>query len=256
MEIEYRRFSTSDGVGLAFADLGVGETALLLHGFASDSRTNWVRTGVVGALLDADRRIVLLDARGHGRSEKLHDPAYYGRASMVRDVRELLDLLSLAPVDVVGYSMGALVAIELALKEPRVRSLVLGGLGLGQATTVHRDQAQAVVEALETQDKTAVTDARALAFRNFADATGADTLALAASQRATSDPFSMDELGAISLPTLVVNGEKDTMVGAPDSLAKAIPGALFVSVPGDHISAVAKPEFSRSVVDFLGGPTK
>lgn len=253
MEIDYRRFTSDDGVGIAVGDLGEGPTTILLHGFASDSETNWVRTGVVKALLDSHRRVLLLDARGHGHSDKPHDPARYGRDRMVNDAQQILHVLEIPRADVVAYSMGSLVAIGLALKEPRMGSLVLGGVGKRQVTSTDPEQAAAVADALEAPDKSVISQARALAFRNFADATGADRFALAASQRAPAEPVSEDALSRIAAPTLVINGENDTMVGKLDSLAQAIPGARFEKVPGDHISAVAKPEFRRAVVDFLAG---
>jgi pimeloyl-ACP methyl ester carboxylesterase len=245
------RFESFDGLEIAYEEMGQGPVALLHHGFASDSVTNWVRPGVAAAVAAAGRRVVLIDARGHGRSEKPHDPASYGDHALACDVQALLDHLGVEQVDVVGYSMGAFIAMLLPAIEPRVRSLVLGGAGLGQESISGEDRVLRIAEALEADDPNGISDATARAFRNFADATGADRLALAALQRARTGPPGLAQLQAIAVPTLVVNGERDTMVGPPESLAKAIPGARFAVVPGDHISAVVKPEFRQSILDFL-----
>ncbi|HUC36764.1 MAG TPA: alpha/beta hydrolase [Acidimicrobiales bacterium] len=246
-----RTFKSFDGVEIAFDDMGVGEATLLHHGFASDSRTNWVRPGVAGALVEAGRRVVLVDARGHGRSEKPHDVDAYRGGAMARDARALLDHLGIEDVAVVGYSMGSFVAIRLAVSDDRVRALVLGGAGTAQIGMSRREHADRIADALEASDKTMITDPTALAFRNFADATGADRAALAAIQRATSEAPGMEVLGSIGVPTLVVNGERDTLIGPLGSLAEAIPGARLVVVPGDHVSAVVRPEFREAVVRFL-----
>jgi pimeloyl-ACP methyl ester carboxylesterase len=244
-------FRSFDGVRISYRDLGNGRAVLLHHGFASDSEINWIRPGVAAAITEAGRRAILIDARGHGSSDKPHDPVSYEEGAMVRDAQALLDRLDLGEVDVVGYSMGAVVNIGLALADARVRSIVLGGAGTRQASTTDPDQAARIGQGLLAEDKSQITDRMALAFRNFADATGADRRALAAYQRARRNLISSDALASIDIPTLVVNGEGDALVGRPESLAEAIPGAEFVSVPGDHISAVTKPEFRRAIVEFL-----
>jgi pimeloyl-ACP methyl ester carboxylesterase len=248
---EVRSFGSVDGVAIAYRDVGEGPVTLLHHGFASDSRTNWIRSGVADALLAARRRVVMIDARGHGASDKPHDPSAYGPGAMARDASALLDLLAVDRVDVVGYSMGSLVAVDIFAYDKRVRSLVLGGVGLGQLTKYDPTRSSRIAEGFESSDPSTITDARALAFRNFADATGADRLALAAIERAAREPPSLAAIGSINVPTLVVNGRSDTLVGSLAAVAEAIPGATLVLVPGDHISAVVKPEFMEAIVDFL-----
>jgi pimeloyl-ACP methyl ester carboxylesterase len=126
---------------------------------------------------------------------------------------------------------------------------------MGQIRTRRPEAALRIAEALEADEPATITDATARAFRNFADATGADRLALAAVQR-SGNPFpSLEDLGRIAVPTLVVNGDRDTLVGQPQALAEAITGARAKLVPGDHLSAVVKPEFRQAIVDFLGGLT-
>ena len=87
---------SSDGVRIAFIDVAPtidGEPILLIHGFASNHRINWVNPRWVETLSKAGRRVVAFDNRGHGASEKLYDPAAYHSAIMARDAANLLDRL-------------------------------------------------------------------------------------------------------------------------------------------------------------------
>ena len=134
------RFVSFDGVEIAYEDrsssVGSGPSAektpvVLHHGFAADTNANWRRPKVFDALVATGRRVVSIDARGHGQSDKPHDPAAYDSPAMVSDLAALFDHLELDQVDLIGYSMGAFVALETATRDSRLRSLVLGGIGAG-----------------------------------------------------------------------------------------------------------------------------
>lgn len=243
------RFESFDGVALEYEDRGSGPPVLLLHGFAADAHGNWVAPGVVAALLDAGRRVLTVDARGHGRSDKPQDPAAYAGDAMARDVGALLDHLDVGPFDLVGYSMGSLVSARVVGAEPRVRSLVLGGMGDHLAQ--HRSGAVAIAlaEGLEADDPSTIADPTVRAFRSFADSTGADRLALAALQR--SEAGAPPDLGAVAVPTLVLLGDRDTLVGSGAALAGRIPGAVLRTIGGDHLTAVVDPAFAPAIVQFL-----
>ena len=249
------RFASFDGVRIAFDDLGDpgAPVVLLHHGFAADAQVNWHRPGVTDRLVGAGRRIVAVDARGHGRSEKPHEPAAYADGAMVRDVQALLDHLGIEEVDAFGYSMGAIVTAGLLGAEPRVRSAVLGGVGAAiLGGRGGRDGSAArfgpIAAALEADDPTTISGAEPRAFRAFADSTGADRLALAAVARArVSGPI---DLGAVTVPVLAIAGDADVLAGDPEALAAAIPGATAVRVRGDHLSAVNDPAFAQALVDF------
>jgi pimeloyl-ACP methyl ester carboxylesterase len=242
-------FNSFDGLDIAYLDVGEGAPVVLLHGFAADHFSNWVATSVVDDLVASGRRVVAPDARGHGQSAKPHDPEAYGNDAMAKDVQALLNHLDIDEVDVVGYSMGSIVAGRLAPREPRVRSLVLGGVG-GEWTGSERPLDQVpIAEALETDDPDAIESPIARAFRKFADSTGADRWALAANQRSRN--ASKTDVGLITVPTLVLTGDADSLAGSSESLAKRIPSATFRVVRGNHLSAVRDPDFSRSIVAFV-----
>jgi pimeloyl-ACP methyl ester carboxylesterase len=250
------RIVSFDGTEIAYQEWGSdsgGPPVVLQHGFVADSSLNWVGPGVVKALVDAGRRVVTVDARGHGASSKPHDPSLYGEERMARDLIAVLDAIGVEQLDLVGYSMGAVVALIVASRDPRVRRLVVGGLGasaveLGGVDTRVRPTAS-VIEALRSTAPDAIEDPLVASFRTLADLVGADREALAAqAQSAHAEQILLQQIGA---PTLVIGGDADEVAPRPQVLASAIPDARLLIVPGDHLSAVAAPEFSPAIVEFL-----
>jgi pimeloyl-ACP methyl ester carboxylesterase len=249
------RFRSFDGTEIAYREWGDGQgpPVVLQHGFAVDMNVNWVAPGVVQALLDAGRRVVALDARGHGSSAKPHDPDFYGEAKMARDLTALLELIGFEEVDLVGYSMGAVVSLIAASSDDRIRRLVIGGIGasaveLGGVETRLRPPG-VLNAALLADDPAAIEDPGIAAFRTLADAVGADREALAAqASRPHNTPIPFDRIDA---PTLLIAGDRDPLAQRPEVLADAIPGARLLVVAGDHLQAVGAPEFAPAIVDFL-----
>lgn len=243
-------FTSFDGTEIDYDDVGAGPPVLLLHGFAAERQANWVQPHVVPALVDAGHRVVAPDARGHGRSGKPHAPEAYSKLAMPRDAQALLDHLGIGSVHLVGYSMGSFVSMKLAPMEPRVKSVVLGGLGDSFSVIENPKRRKGIADALLADDPASITNPGAAGFRVFAESTGADRAALAAIQQAESDP--PVDPGAIAVPTLVLTGDADDLVGSPQELAAKIPGAEVRIVHGDHLSAVGDPVFRQAIADFVG----
>jgi pimeloyl-ACP methyl ester carboxylesterase len=251
------RFTSWDGTQIVYHQWGlawVEPPVVLHHGFAADAHVNWLYPGIVDALVGAGRHVVAVDARGHGRSAKPHDPAAYGEAQMARDVSALIDRLGVDAVDLVGYSMGAVVALITAAHDPRVRRLVVGGVGAGVVevggvdTRVVPDETMRA--ALEADDPESIGHPDAAAFRAFADVVGGDRRALAAQAAATHQaPIPLERITA---PTLVLAGDVDPLAARPEVLARAIPDAGVRTLSGDHFGAVTDPECACAVVEFLG----
>jgi pimeloyl-ACP methyl ester carboxylesterase len=238
-------------VEIAYLDQGEGEPIVLVHGFASTKEVNWVHPHWVATLTHAGRRVIALDARGHGASSKLYDPAAYHTATMAEDVRALLDHLGVGRADVMGYSMGARTSAFLALAHPaRVRSAVLGGLGIHLVAGVGLPDS--IAEALEAPSLHDVHDRQGRAFRAFAEQTKSDLRALAACIRGSRQTLTRDEVARIDLPVLVAVGTKDEVAGSPHELAKLIPGAQAFDIPKrDHMLAVGDGVFKNCVLRFL-----
>lgn len=243
----------SDGVRIAFRDTGEEERApvLLIHGFASNKDVNWAFPGWTDTLSRAGYRVIAVDNRGHGESEKLYDPALYSSPIMAEDARRLLDHLGIGRAVVMGYSMGARIAAFLAMAHPdRVRAAIFGGLGLGMVEGV--GPPDPIVAALEAPTLRAVEDPVGRAFRAFAEQTKSDLAALAACMRSARQTITPAELGRIAVPVLVVVGALDTIAKPAEPLAALIPGARAVTIPRrDHMTAVGDRAYKEAVLAFL-----
>lgn len=244
-------------VEIAYFDTGQdqpnAEPIVLVHGFASNKEYNWVNPSWVGTLSGAGRRVIALDNRGHGASGKLYDAAAYEMALMAGDVRALLDHLRIARADVMGYSMGARIATFLAVHHPeRVRSLIIGGLGIRLVDGHGGTLASTIVAALEAPSLADVTDPTGRAFRRFAEQTGSDRKALAACMGRPRKILTREQVAGIRVPVLVAVGTKDDVAGSAEDLAALIPGARLLDIPDrDHMLAVGDKLFKAGVLDFL-----
>jgi len=240
----------SDGVSIHYEEFGSGPPIVLVHGFASSLRDNWELTGWVNRLVSAGRRVIALDCRGHGDSDKPHDPVAYSEDKMSGDVIRLMDLLGIERTDLMGYSMGGAIALDLILHQPqRFRRAVLGGVGtlLRGAT-----ESTAISDALATDDPSAISSPLARAFREFAEQRGNDLKALAACIRRGRTSPDAQAMASVHIPVLVAVGEKDDLISGADQLAAAIPGARLITVPDrDHITVVADSRFKEPILAFL-----
>ncbi len=243
-------FSSND-VEIAYIDEGEGAPILLIHGFASSLRVNWVDTGWVRHLNREGYRVVALDNRGHGGSSKLYSPDDYRSTIMAEDARGLLDHLAIAKAHVMGYSMGAKITALLTLHHPaRVQTAIFGGLGINMVRGL--SGAEPIAAALEAPSIDDVVDPKARTFRLFADQTKSDRLALAACIRATREPVMADALARMTCPVLVAVGTTDDVAGSGPELAALIPGAEALDITGrDHMRAVGDRIYKDGVTDFL-----
>jgi pimeloyl-ACP methyl ester carboxylesterase len=246
----------SGGVTLAYDDIGPkdnGRPIILLHGFASNRNENWRRVGWYGALERRRMRFIAFDARGHGESAKPHDEAAYAGSQMVDDLFALMDHLETPRADVLGYSMGAGLALAAALARPeRVADLILGGVG-GKFFDPPRP-GHPMADAMATASPDQISNPMLRSFRQFADDQGEDRMALAACSRAMKDKPALSSLSGLKAHTLIVAGARDELAGDPKTLATLMPDARAVTLPGcDHFSAIPHGLFKAAVFDFLDG---
>lgn len=238
-------------VEIAYLDEGEGDPILLIHGFASSKNVNWVYPGWTSELTKAGRRVIAIDNRGHGESTKLYDAEDYHIGTMAADARALLDHLGIARADIMGYSMGGRITAYLAYSVPeRVRSAVLGGIGMG--LIAGGGPGENVAKALEADDLADVSDPMGRTFRAFADQTRSDRRALAACLRGSRRLMSREEAAAIAVPTLIAVGTTDDVAGSAHALGEVITRAQVLDIPDrDHMRAVGDRVYKAGVRDFL-----
>jgi len=240
----------SDGVRLHYEVHGPerGSPLVLVHGFASDYRLNWVGTRWQEALTTAGFRVFGLDCRGHGHSDKPHDSAAYSVEIMAADVDRLLEHVDVPAAGYLGYSMGARIGLQVVLDFPvRVRRAVLGGLGMSGAL----ESADAIAESFLRGEPT--DDPVAQTFYRFASAQPInDLVALAACIKGLQPVPDPARLSRIQTPILVVVGERDDLARDAPELVELIPSSRLFTIPGrDHMGAVPAREFKTAAIDFL-----
>jgi pimeloyl-ACP methyl ester carboxylesterase len=245
------QFVSASQVTIDYDVWGDGPPVLLIHGFASNARVNWLDTGWVRTLNQAGYQAITFDNRGHGRSGKLYESRLYSAPLMAEDAKRLVDRLRHRRVAVMGYSMGARIAAVLTIRNPSlVSAAVLAGLAANMMAGI--GDAETIAAALEADSLDETSDATAKLFRRFAEQTGSDLKALAACMRASRQEVGADELQNIKVPVLVVAGSEDETAGPVEPLVNAVPGARGLAIPGrDHMKTVGDRRFKEAVVKFL-----
>lgn len=238
------------GAEIAVHRYGDGAPVLAIHGFASSARANWVDTGWARAMTSAGRRLLAVDLRGHGDSSKPHEAGAYRLAALLDDITAVLDDAGADSVDVVGYSLGAYLAIQLALSAPpRVRSLTLGGVGLGAP---FHDFDVAAARRRLADGVAPVGDTTAKLLDIAAAGAGNDMAALLAlADGLQQAPPVADDLPAV--PLTVVNGERDDIAIDGDDLARRAPRGRFQQLPGrTHVNAISARAFKAAAMETIG----
>ncbi len=247
---ETRYFDSFDGQRIAWRELGEGRAVVLIHGFFSDAQTNWLKYGHAAAIAAAGFRVIMPDLRAHGASARPHDATAYPPDALARDGHALVKHLGLSDYDLGGYSLGARTTVRMLATGATPRRVVIAGMGLDGITRADR-RAGHFRNILTNLGKHERGSPEWLA-EAFLKTTGGDPVALLG----IIDTFvgtPADALDAISQPVLVVSGKDDDDNGSAPALADALPQARYVEVPGNHMSAVTKPELGQAIAAFLKG---
>jgi len=247
-ETTTHHWTASDGVELAYHEVGEGRPVVLLHGLFSDANMNWIKFGHAARIAGAGFRVIMPDLRAHGLSGKPHGEEYYPKGILARDLRELVEHLQLTDFDLGGFSLGARTTVEAVGEGMRPRKAVLGGAGLEGLRNWKRRK-DFFIEAIEGFDTIQRGDPHWLSIQ-FMKSQKVDRLASAQLLESFEDAF-MNWLQAFMMPTLVVCGDHDDDNGSAEELASVLPNAVFREVPGTHMSSVTKPELGEVIGQFL-----
>jgi pimeloyl-ACP methyl ester carboxylesterase len=221
---------------------------LLLHGLFSNAETNWLKFGHAAEIAGRGFRVIMPDLRGHGESAAPHDPAAYPPDVLARDGLELVAHLGLSDYDLGGYSLGARTAARMAILGAAPRRLVIAGMGLRGMVDVHRRAGH--FRRILTGRGTHERGSPEWLAEAFLKTTGGDPQAMLPLLGSFVDS-SEEELRSIAMPALVVSGAEDQDNGPAEALAELLPRGCYAEVPGNHMSAVTRPELGREIARFL-----
>jgi pimeloyl-ACP methyl ester carboxylesterase len=262
----------SNGVKIRYVTAGKGEPVVLIHGWMGDS-SMWGRDRFGNTKLDTTGakgfQLIALDCRGHGKSDKPHDPEKYG-PEMAADVVRLLDHLKLEKAHLIGYSSGAFIVGKVAATHPeRVLSVVYAGqapLVAGEKSSDSSEVevfAKAVDEgkdlgsyiiAVTPPGKPKPTEDQAKAIAKFMY-DGKDVKAFAAAGRSFKNlEVTREQLRKCKAPILFIHGgnESDYVKDRVATVQKLLGrGEVKIVEGADHITTLTKPEFASAIIEFL-----
>ncbi|MDP8986560.1 MAG: alpha/beta hydrolase [Pseudomonadota bacterium] len=241
-------FHGHDGLELAYREVGEGRPAVLIHGYFSTATVNWIRYGHAAKLAARGFRVIMPDLRGHGDSAKPHDAAAYPPDILADDGFALIEHLGLTDYELGGYSLGARTTLRMVVRGASPRRAVVAGMGLDGIVDSHGRSGyfRRILKNLGTFER---GSAQWLA-EAFLKTVGGDPVALL-QVLGTAVDTPLQSLGRIAVPTLVVAGTEDDDNGSAESLAAAMPAGRYAAVPGNHMSAVTRPELGTTIADFL-----
>lgn len=248
-----------NGYRIAYEVHGSGRPVLLLHGVTVSFAGNFGAWGWVERLTRAGCQVIGMDLRGHGRSDKPHDPAAYGSEALVGDALALLEHLGHAKASVVGYSLGSHVALELLRRTPErwgPSVLIATGDGLIGLPPCTLDAVGGQIrEALARETFPADLPVHVSTYWTFAVKVGGDRLAALAALQAHYPPCPPEALRSVDVPVLVVSGELDPVLGRGPRLAQSLPAGRYVEIAGaNHFELCNHPAALAEIESFLRSP--
>ncbi len=241
-------FASNNGVRIHYETAGTGP-ALVLHHGTMGSGPDWVDLGYVEALKDR-HRLILIDARGHGRSDKPHDPAAYDLRLRAADVVAVLDDLGVRSASFFGYSMGGWIGFGLAKYFPqRIDAFILGG------AHPYAENTQAIRDRMPTDHAAFIAITEQTYGALLTPARRARLLAndLVALRVLTQDRDDIaDVLPTMTMPSLVFCGELDPRLAQARKAASGMPNATFLGLPGcDHVGTTRRTEIIIPRIEAL-----
>jgi pimeloyl-ACP methyl ester carboxylesterase len=248
MNLHRDDFYSFDGTRIAWTELGSGTPIVLLHGLFSSGAVNWRKYGAAAEIAAAGFRVIMPDFRGHGDSASPAAAAAYPPDVLAMDGQALVRHLDLGAYGLGGYSLGARTAVRMVARGATPGRLVLGGMGF-EGLVNSGDRGRWFLDIVENPDRFApgTREAQAAA---FLVQNGVDRVAGAHVLRSQC-PTSLETLGAIAIPTLVIAGADDADNGSAADLALAMPNAAYVQIPGNHMNAVTRPDFGAAIAAWL-----
>jgi pimeloyl-ACP methyl ester carboxylesterase len=249
-------YALNHGQRIHYEVHGEGLPVVLLHGVSVSFEHNYAAWGWVKQLNESGFQVIGLDFRGHGKSDKPHDPESYGTEHLAGDVTAVLDQLQLSSTSVIAYSIGTAVALHLLQKSPkrfdRVALIATGDGLIGYAPHTFLAIAPELARVLERTEYPRDLPKHFATYWNFVAATNGDRAALLAMSKANYPPLSVEDASSITTPVLVVSGEKDPVLGRGPRLAETLGNGEYLEVAeADHFSLAVDLSIREKVAGFL-----
>lgn len=243
--ISGQSFASFDGTTIAYTDEGNGPVVILIHGFIN-TNASWQGTEVYKQLLTQGYRVIAPDLRGNGNSDKPQLEKAYANNAEVKDLTALIDHLNIDTAIALGYSRGSIVLAKWLTIDDRISKAIIGGMGLDFSNPLWERRILFEEAFLGLSEGTKDTQG---AIR-YAQSQGADIRILGWSQRyqPVTPP---EELSKITIPVLVIAGDKDAANGSPKELAELFPNAELSIITGDHNTTYRKGTFAQEVIKYL-----
>jgi pimeloyl-ACP methyl ester carboxylesterase len=242
-------YAHNDGVAIHYRTEGEGTPLVLQHGL-TQSLEDWAEFGYAQELRHT-YRLILIDARGHGGSDKPHDPDAYDLALLAGDVVSVLDDLGIRQAHYFGYSLGGWIGFGLARYAPeRFLSLILGGAhAYAEDMQPFRDIMPRDLQAFMASMERIYGPFLSPALRERLQQNDLQALSILPQDR----PSMADILPSIAVPCLLFAGEADPRFENARQCARSIPNATFFSLPGrDHAGTFpARGEVLPHIKEFL-----
>jgi len=248
MSIEPDYFEARDGVRLAWRTMGEGRPLVLLHGLFSSAEVNWIKFGTAARIAEAGYRVIMPDLRVHGSSDAPHGGEHYPPDVLVDDLQDLIAHLGLADFDLGGFSLGARTSVRAVVAGMRPRRLILGGMGLAGLAGWQR-RGRFFKRVIADYDSAKRGDDTWLSIQ-FMKTMKVDRIAAGHLLDSFTDT-PPEALSALTMPVLVVCGDKDQDNGSAEELVAALPDARLATIPGTHMSSVTEPELGEAIATFL-----
>jgi pimeloyl-ACP methyl ester carboxylesterase len=236
-------YKSFDGTRIHYEIDGAGSPVLLLHGFTGTG-DSWKEIPLYKELLAAGFKVILIDLRGNGLSDKPTTEAAYKNDAEAKDIMGLMTAIAVKTYAAVGYSRGSIIAARLLVLDKRVSKAALGGMGSAFTDPKWPRRTQFYRVLMGEPDAE-----YGWVLKRVHDM-GLDTHVQALIQLGQPST-SEQELSAVHTPVLVICGDKDEDNGSSKALADLIPGSTYLRVPGDHMGTWHTEAFAASIVSFL-----
>jgi pimeloyl-ACP methyl ester carboxylesterase len=249
-DIAVQHFFGRDGQRLAYRELGQGRPLVLIHGYFSTATVNWLKYGHAARMAERGYRVIMPDLRAHGDSAKPHEVSAYPPDVLADDGLALVEHLGLTDYDLGGYSLGGRTTMRMLARGATPARAICAGMGLAGLThTAGRgEHFRRILTNLGTFER----GSPEWMAEAFLKTVGGDPVALLNILETFVDT-APGVLAGLDLPILITAGAQDQDNGSAQELVDALPNARYTEIPGDHMSAVTKPDLGIAIADFLAG---